>query len=689
MGGKWSEAFERCKQERALWTAKITGTGDTVLHMAVSSGEEKVVANMVEFLVEQEKSFPQNDVVVTMDEDDGETWNMNTVLSAENDRKNTPLHLAAIEGSVEMSRKIGGTDRSLIARRNIAGETPLFLAALNGRKKAFLWLHYLYVGSHGVSSTGFAHCIRDNEDTILHCAIAEGHAGVAIEIVHLYKDHLKEMMKRNKKGLSPLHLLAAKRSAFKSTSLHEVPILALLIYRLWKVNEKNQATTLEELQAMKDKKNYEGKSILVKFMKRVALILLRVAEAFLQLTCSDAVIIRWRSPFSAPKMKKMHTRWHQIMTKLLHHASKEDMSQIISRTVSEHLSISLQTEEDNELESMPTPASGTITIDTPLMIATKNGVTEVVKAIFELFPSTFKDVNTEGKNIFLLAIEYRQTDVYCFLCKWKWLKESLSSQVDKEGNNALHLAVSLEFDPNRDIGEAFSMQSEQLRWLFLVMRSLPYDLYTRYNKKMETPRDILEKSRKELMKIQQEWVAKTSQACSVVSSLVVSAAFATRTNVPGAYDENGYAILRNKTQALKIFKDSSLVALFCSLISTICFLSIVASPSRVLLWSYLSFKFYIGISFMFISIVFLSISFCAADFFMLDVTLQTLHYFLRNYMPSSLMIILLVVVQVPTFLRPIFPQISHFPTYRYRATLPIEYRRTKNEENGRELRHQN
>ncbi|XP_028753411.1 uncharacterized protein LOC114713002 [Neltuma alba] len=167
-------------------------------------------------------------------------------------------------------------------------------------------------------------------------------------------------------------------------------------------------------------------------------------------------------------MKKMHTWWHQIRTKLLHHASKEDMSQIISRTVSEQLSISLQTEEDNELESMPAPESGTITIDTPLTIATKNGVIEMVKAIFELFPSTIKYVNTEGKNIFLLAIEYRQTNVYCFLCKCKWLKESLSRQVDKEGNNALHLAVSLEFDPNRDKGEAFNMQTEQLSWLYVV-----------------------------------------------------------------------------------------------------------------------------------------------------------------------------------------------------------------------------
>ncbi|XP_028753387.1 uncharacterized protein LOC114712981 isoform X2 [Neltuma alba] len=332
MGGKWSEVLETCKQERALWTHEITGTGDTVLHMAVSSGKEKVVANMVKFLVEQ---------------DDVETWNRNTILGAKNDRKTTPLHLAAIEGYVRMCRKIGEADPSLIARRNIAGETPLFLAALNGHKIAFLWLHYLYVGSHGVSSTGFAHCIRDNEDTILHCAVAEGHADVAIEIVHLYKDYLNEMMQRNKKGLSPLHLLASKRRAFKSTTLRELSILAGPIYWFWKVNEKNQATTLEELQAMKDKKNYKGKSILVKFMRCIGFTLGGVPAAFLQLTCSDAVLLRWCMPFCIPIMKKSHTWWHQIMTELLHHASKEDMSQIISRTVSEQLSVSLQTKEDN------------------------------------------------------------------------------------------------------------------------------------------------------------------------------------------------------------------------------------------------------------------------------------------------------------------------------------------------------
>ncbi|XP_028789086.1 uncharacterized protein LOC114745111 [Neltuma alba] len=340
---------------------------------------------------------------------------------------------------------------------------------------------------------------------------------------------------------------------------------------------------------------------------------------------------------------------------------------------------------------MPTPASGTITIDTPLMIATKNGMTEMVKAIFELFPSTIKDVNAEGKNIFLLAIEYRQTDVYCFLCKWKWLKESLFRQVDKEGNNAWHLAVSLEFDPNRDIGEAFNMQSEQLSWLRLVRRSLPYDLSTRHNRKMETPTDILEKSDKEFMKIQQEWVAKTSQACSVVSTLVVSAAFATRTNVPGAYDEKGYAILRNEPQAFRIFQDSSLVALFCSLISTICFLSIVASPSHRYFnaRTFVPSRFYCALYSMFASIVCLWISFCAGDFFLLHDNTQKLHKALPTYILLSSGFILIVGLQLHRFLD---HKLSRFfgttPPPRIVPISPIQYRRT-NKGNGPDLNHRN
>ncbi|KAI9110486.1 hypothetical protein K1719_018352 [Acacia pycnantha] len=141
---------------------------------------------------------------------------------------------------------------------------------------------------------------------------------------------------------------------------------------------------------------------------------------------------------------------------------------------------------------MATPLSGGITIDTPLMIAAKNGVVEMVERILELFPSRIKDVNAEGKNIVLLAVEYRQTEVFRFLCKQKWLSQSLFGQVDKEGNNALHLAATLGVDIDW-------LNPGKFNWFEFVKKSMPPGLSERYNRKMETPEDILRESHEKLL----------------------------------------------------------------------------------------------------------------------------------------------------------------------------------------------
>ncbi|XP_054812925.1 uncharacterized protein LOC129313661 isoform X2 [Prosopis cineraria] len=637
MKGKWSEVIEMYKQERDIRTVAITATRDNVLHMAVSSGDAKVVADIVDFVC------AERDVV----------------LRAYNDRNNTPLHLAASMGNVEMCRKIGDADPSLVTRCNIAGETPLFLAALYGNKTAFLWLHYLYIESPEVSSTDFSHYMRNNGDTILHCAIAEGHFDVAIEIVHLYKNLVKEMMmRRNKVGLTPLHLLAATPSAFKSTCLHGRSILVCLIYGFFRVEEKKQATMKEEVEQCERKSR-------VKFYQEIGFYQIR-------------------------KMKEKHTWCLQIMNELLQHASDEDMSKIISRIPSEHLSISLEKEEDNESESMATPVPGTIIIETPLMIAAKTGVKEMVEKILELFPTRIKDVNDEGKNIVLLAADYRQIEVFRILCKQKRLTESIFRQVDKEGNNALHLAAMLGVKLDSLYhGETLSMLRE-IKWFEFVKNSMPPGLSERYNRKMETPDDIFRHSHKELMRSEREWLNQTSQACSVVSTLVLSVAFAIRSNVPGGYDgsnNKGFAILRNN-KVFKWFEVCSSGALFFSLISTICFLSIVASRSQsVNSCRYVPFiRLHFGMLFMFISIVYLWISFCAGDFFMLDD--DTLHKALPSYVVVSSVTILLVVTQLPTFLGPTLASISPIQAPRRKTTHPIEYRRAKEKENNIDLNSQ-
>ncbi|XP_028753390.1 uncharacterized protein LOC114712984 [Neltuma alba] len=738
--GKWPEVFETYKQERALRTAEITAMGDTMLHMAVCEEEEKVVAKVVDFLVLEEQVRAQNDVVVTVNGDGEGSQNMNVILGAKNGRNNTPLHLAATMGNVKMCKKMGGVDvePSSIARRNVDGETPLFLAALNGKKEAFLWLHYQHMRSSGVSSTNIAHCIRDNNDTILHCAIAEGHIDVAIEIVHLYKDHLKEMMGRNKEGLSPLHLLAAKRSAFKSTALLERSIFVRPIYWVLRVKKKKQATTMEELEKRERQlrvgdllrasvNKFVRRFLRVKKNKRAMtrealerrerqpwyalldyaenrhddddddeerslvamigdilvylLVILTLIPLAPLMISEDLFLLAERWLHQIRKMKEKHTWSLQIMNELLQHASKEDMSQIISRTNSEQLSILQQPEQSYERESMAMPPSGTITIETPLMIAVKNGVVEMVKRILKFFPSCIKDVNIKGKNVVMLAAEYRQTEVFWFLCKQKRLSESLFWQVDKEENNALHLAARLGVEADwLNPGEEFYIMSREINWFKFVKDSMPHDLLKRYNRKMETPDDIFKESHKELMKSERKWATKTSLACFMASTLVASAAFTTCTNVPGGYDNEGYPIHRNKP-GFQDFRDSSFKALYFSLISTISFLSIVASPSQyVHTWRDIPSKLHCGMFFMFYSIVLMWISFCAGYFVMLDKDNQTLHLVFLKYFVHSLGIVLLVIMQFPTF-----SVLELIPGPRRKATRPIEYRRTRNEENDTDI----
>lgn len=102
--------------------------------------------------------------------------------------------------------------------------------------------------------------------------------------------------------------------------------------------------------------------------------------------------------------------------------------------------------------------------ETPLLVAAKNGVVEIVERILELFPVAIHDKDYQKKNIVLLAVEYRQPHVYELLVKRKVLKDAVFRHVDRDGNSALHLAAMLgENKPWLIPGAALQMQWE-IKW---------------------------------------------------------------------------------------------------------------------------------------------------------------------------------------------------------------------------------
>ena len=101
---------------------------------------------------------------------------------------------------------------------------------------------------------------------------------------------------------------------------------------------------------------------------------------------------------------------------------------------------------------------------TPILIAAKMGVVEIVEKILDEFPVAIQDLDCNNKNVVLLAVENRQPQVYNLLLNKNILKECLFRQLDNEGNSALHLAAQCKnHQPWLIPGGALQMQWE-IKW---------------------------------------------------------------------------------------------------------------------------------------------------------------------------------------------------------------------------------
>ena len=163
--GDWEEVVEMYKTNYEwIHKERINDSQDTAFHIAVENGEDERVAELVQLIIDHEKDQegPQQ-----------------SALKIPNVRGDTPLHLAASWGFTKMCYCIVGEKRErvhLLESCNNKGENPLFLAALNGHKDTFLYLHHWFSDSAGRYLPP-KDLTRNNGDTILHCAIRREYFG--------------------------------------------------------------------------------------------------------------------------------------------------------------------------------------------------------------------------------------------------------------------------------------------------------------------------------------------------------------------------------------------------------------------------------------------------------------------------------------------------------------------------------
>ncbi|XP_075096940.1 uncharacterized protein LOC107790019 isoform X9 [Nicotiana tabacum] len=254
---------------------------------------------------------------------------------------------------------------------------------------------------------------------------------------------------------------------------------------------------------------------------------------------------------------------------------------------------------------------------TPLLVASKMGIVEMVTEILKKFPIAIQDTDSDEKNILLLAVEHRQTAVYNWLIGQKY-PECVFYHVDKQENNAVHLAASFQkHDLWRIPGTALQLQGER-KWYKYVKHTLPKQSYVRYNKKGQTPREIFRETHAMLLKEGTEWLVTTSNSFSVVAALIATVAFATASAVPGGADDYGRPYLESQP-AFSVFSISSLVSLCFSVTALVFFLAILTSRCQHSDFEKdLPRKLLLGLTSLFASITAILVSFCAAHFFVLQ-----------------------------------------------------------------------
>ncbi|XP_061342678.1 uncharacterized protein LOC133288872 [Gastrolobium bilobum] len=655
MEGEWNEVVDIYKKNKKAHEARITRSGDTALHVAVSDGQENVVEELVKLICCEQDEHRK-------------------ALRIGNKRGNTALHYAASLGSVKMCHCIASKAPSLLSIRNVDGETPLFLAALHGRKEAFLSLHY---HCHANPKTpNYSICRRNDGDTILHCAIAGDYFDLAFQIIHLYEDLANWV---NERGSSPLHILASKPSAFRSGS--RLRRFEAIVYYVTdpltrflknKLPRKDQTGTQGDVEASKEMAtngaetkcsgsetrdsssplfpaNYKCCVDLFKFAYKLTLVILGKGRMY---EYDD----NGRDPH-----ENLRGKAREIAP-----SSFEGWDDTLA-TITEKQQSSTTKGEARQQNNDEKHIKGEM-LETPILIAAKNGVTELVEKILELFPVAIHDMDAKKKNIVLLAVENRQSHLYEFLLKWKNRKESIFKKVDNEGNSALHLAAKYgDLKPWRIPGAALQMHGE-IKWYLYVKESMPPRFFGRYNKDNKTPREIFTETHRELVKSGGDWLIKTSESCSVVAALVATVAFTTSTTVPGGFhDTTGLPILEDKP-AFDIFAISSLIALCCSVTSVVLFLSILTSRYQENdFGKSLPRKIIFGLTSLFMSITSMLVSFCGAFFFVLKDKFRSAAY--PVYAVTCLPVTLFALAQFPLYLDLIWATFKKVPQRRYKTTL--------------------
>lgn len=158
----------------------------------------------------------------------------------------------------------------------------------------------------------------------------------------------------------------------------------------------------------------------------------------------------------AMRKKKFHCVWATKLIKLL---VENDTSweKTESRLTKQRVKFHEYGKISSTVQQLVTTASHLP--DTPLLLATKHGCTQIVEEILDQYPQAIEHIDKDGRNILHVAIKYRNHEVFDHVVNKKYAKERLRGKIDNNANTLLHMVGEEVQDVDSDLkGPAYVLQ---------------------------------------------------------------------------------------------------------------------------------------------------------------------------------------------------------------------------------------
>ncbi|KAF7143131.1 hypothetical protein RHSIM_Rhsim05G0147100 [Rhododendron simsii] len=557
--GDWDMASRFFDQDPRAIKAPITDFSETVLHIAVGTGESAI--HFVEKLVERMpvEALKQLDSI-----------------------GNTALHAAANVGNTRASIMLVRKNPELLYIRGQHNLLPIHCAALYACKDTLLFL--LKVPKDDHVSTPFS-----DKDVVqlVNYAISSGFYGksiaqdVALELVQRYPQAAKS---KDDDNMCALGEIARKASAFPSGS--RLKFWERVIYCCVPVKLQTVIPIKDPMsRARGDPENPAAAN------RRSQ----GIAHKYIWSICAELILKGFSiSALECTGCQKLQTMLWKVFEFL---GNEQEIRSL---------------HDSNVFKSYAKDA---------LIIAARLGIHEVIEEIVDSYPKLIwtRDDN-DDRTIFQRAVIERHENVFNLLYQMGDYKRYLMLVQDNHlmlvrdthEDTMLHLAGRLAPRIKLDLvpGAALQMQRE-LQWFKEVEKQIPPMYKESQNKSGETPAMVFTREHEKLVEEGQKWMKDTANSCTIVAALIVTVVFAAAITVPGGSDNTGLPIFSKKT-AFIAFAVSDAISLFTSTTSLLMFLSILTSRYAESDFLYvLPKRLIIGLSTLFLSITTMMVAFSA------------------------------------------------------------------------------